>query len=72
MAKCQCGSDEVMTYPHRPGTTQVKDKSVCFNGIDKTAHVCVAECAYLGTFCRRCRLVRSTGIRLHKGIEMGV
>lgn len=72
MTPCPCGSTEVIPYPHRPDGAGGKDKSVCFNGIEKTAHICVAECAVLGMFCNRCRLVRSTGIRLHKGVEIGV
>jgi hypothetical protein len=71
MTPCSCGSTNVIAYPHRPDAPRGKDKSVCFNGIEKTAHICVAECAHLGMFCGRCRQVRSTGIRLHKGIEMG-
>ncbi|WP_328373073.1 hypothetical protein OG800_49620 (plasmid) [Streptomyces sp. NBC_00445] len=62
MKSCpSCGSDNRRPYIHRAPGSKYADASLCFNGRPKAAHICVAECAKTGMFCRNCRRLCDTG-----------
>lgn len=99
-----CGSDGLIPYEHRGGSSQPKAKApttdpkrpltaeekrekrrrkqarkqdakaageerqpdVCFNGIPKDQHICVAECAMGGLMCTNCRLVQDAGTYIRR------
>ncbi len=51
----RCHSTDTRPYEHRAPGSEHKDPSLCFNGWPKAEHICVADCAKIGLFCRRCR-----------------
>lgn len=53
----RCTSADTRTYGHRAPGDDRKNPLLCFNGRPKAAHICVAECAKPGLFCRRCRVL---------------
>lgn len=54
MAHC-CARPDIIPYQHRAPGSPSKDQSLCFNGIPKADHLCVAECSKPGTLCLTCR-----------------
>lgn len=53
----RCGSDNLKPYTHRSPDKPREDQAVCFNGLVKADHICVAECSKPGTLCLNCRML---------------
>jgi hypothetical protein len=55
--RCSGCGGELKRFEHRtPDEAKPKDQTVCFNGLKKADHICVAECVKVGTICLGCRL----------------
>ena len=52
-----CGG-ALKKFEHRTPGSNHKDQSVCFNGLPKSDHICVAECVKVGSICGNCHLLQ--------------
>lgn len=59
-----CPNGTLVRFEYRPGSKG--DDKVCFNGIPKSDHRCVAECTLIGLICRSCNMAIGVGESEHR------
>jgi hypothetical protein len=67
--RCGACGGELEPFEHRAPGSEHKDQSLCFNGIPKAGHICVATCSKPGLVCSGCRMLVDLSGQQGEGTE---